>query len=114
MKVIFQLQMARCHRYTFRGGSNTCAGLHGMKIRMRSIGARIGYHSRKRAKFSSTAASDGSRRSSSSGRDEILQYGETRSKQLLAVAHTENEELIRIISARDATATERRRYEEGA
>jgi hypothetical protein len=34
-------------------------------------------------------------------------------KRLHAVAHTEQDELIRIISARDATAMERRGYEEG-
>jgi uncharacterized protein len=43
----------------------------------------------------------------------FFSLGETRSKRLLAVAHTEEDELIRIITARDATATERRRYEEG-
>jgi uncharacterized protein len=43
----------------------------------------------------------------------FFSLGETRSKRLLVVAHTEEEELIRIITARDATATERRRYEEG-
>jgi uncharacterized DUF497 family protein len=40
----------------------------------------------------------------------FFSLGETR---LLAVAHTEEDELIRIITARDATATERRGYEEG-
>jgi uncharacterized DUF497 family protein len=39
--------------------------------------------------------------------------GETRSKRLLAIAPTEEDEFIRIISARDATAKERRGYEEG-
>jgi uncharacterized protein len=43
----------------------------------------------------------------------FFSMGETRSKRLLAVAHTEEDELIRIITARDATATERRSYEEG-
>ena len=43
----------------------------------------------------------------------FFSLGETRAKRLLAVAHTEEDELIRIISARDATATERRKYEEG-
>ena len=43
----------------------------------------------------------------------FFSLGETRAKRLLAVAHTEEDELIRIISARDATATERRGYEEG-
>jgi uncharacterized protein len=43
----------------------------------------------------------------------FFSLGETRSNRLLAVAHTEENELIRIITARDATATERRRYEEG-
>jgi uncharacterized DUF497 family protein len=40
----------------------------------------------------------------------FFSLGETR---LLAVARTEEDELIRIITARDATATERRGYEEG-
>ena len=43
----------------------------------------------------------------------FFSLGVTRAKRLLAVAHTEEDELIRIISARDATATERRGYEEG-
>jgi hypothetical protein len=43
----------------------------------------------------------------------FFSMGQTRSKRLLAVAHTEEEELIRIITARDATAAERRGYEEG-
>lgn len=43
----------------------------------------------------------------------FFSLGETRATRLLAVAHTEDDELIRIITARDATATERRRYEEG-
>ena len=43
----------------------------------------------------------------------FFSLGETRAKRLLAVARTEEDELIRIISARDATATERRGYEEG-
>jgi uncharacterized DUF497 family protein len=36
----------------------------------------------------------------------LFSLGETRSKCLPAVAHTEENELIRIITARDATATE--------
>jgi uncharacterized protein len=43
----------------------------------------------------------------------FFSLGETRSQRLLAVAHTEEDEFIRIITARDATATERRKYEEG-
>jgi uncharacterized DUF497 family protein len=43
----------------------------------------------------------------------FFSLGETRAKRLLAVAHTEEDEFIRIITARDATATERRGYEEG-
>ena len=43
----------------------------------------------------------------------FFSLGETRSKRLLAIAHTEEDEFIRIISARDATARERRGYEEG-
>jgi hypothetical protein len=43
----------------------------------------------------------------------FFSLGETREKRLLAIAHTEEDEFIRIISARDATATERRGYEEG-
>ena len=39
--------------------------------------------------------------------------GETKAKRLLAVAHTEKEEFLRIISARDVNATERRRDEDG-
>jgi uncharacterized DUF497 family protein len=43
----------------------------------------------------------------------FFSLGETRAKRLLAVAHTEEDEFIRIITARDATLTERRNYEEG-
>jgi uncharacterized DUF497 family protein len=43
----------------------------------------------------------------------FFSLGETRAKRLLAVAHTEEDEFIRIISARDAAAKERRGYEEG-
>ena len=39
--------------------------------------------------------------------------GETKAKRLLAVAHTEKEEFLRIISARVVNATERRRDEDG-
>jgi uncharacterized protein len=43
----------------------------------------------------------------------FFSLGKTRSQRLLAVAHTEEDEFIRIITARDATGTERRKYEEG-
>jgi uncharacterized DUF497 family protein len=43
----------------------------------------------------------------------FFSLGETQAKRLLAVAHTEEDEFIRIISARDAAAKERRGYEEG-
>lgn len=43
----------------------------------------------------------------------FFSLGQTRSGRLLAVAHTEEDEFIRIITARDATATERRKYEDG-
>ena len=42
----------------------------------------------------------------------FFSLGVTRSRRLLVVAHTEEDEFIRIITARDATATERRSYEE--
>jgi uncharacterized protein len=47
--------------------------------------------------------------------DEVrfFSMGETRAKRLLAVAHTEEGDVIRIINARDVTATERRQYAEG-
>ena len=43
----------------------------------------------------------------------LFSLGETRAKRLLAVARTEEDEFIRIITARDATATEQGGYEEG-
>jgi uncharacterized DUF497 family protein len=42
-----------------------------------------------------------------------LSLGEDAGGRLLAVAHTIDEDTIRIISARPATAAERRDYEEG-
>ena len=44
--------------------------------------------------------------------DRFLALGETRTGRLLVVAHVIREEQIRLISARDATARERRDYEE--
>ena len=43
----------------------------------------------------------------------FLTIGETGKGELLVVAHTEGEDIIRIISARRATRQERRFYEKG-
>ena len=81
---------------------------------MRSIARSIEYHSRKQARFSFDplllTVTDHRHEA-----DELrfFSLGETRAKRLLAVAHTEQDEFIRIITARDATPTERRNYEEG-
>jgi uncharacterized DUF497 family protein len=42
-----------------------------------------------------------------------ITIGMARTMRLLAVAHTDREESVRLISARPVTRTERRRYEEG-
>ena len=43
----------------------------------------------------------------------FLTIGLSANRQILVVAHTEDDEVIRIISARAATAQERRFYEKG-
>jgi uncharacterized DUF497 family protein len=43
----------------------------------------------------------------------FLTFGQSSTGRILVVAHTEREEAIRLISARQATRTERRAYEEG-
>jgi uncharacterized DUF497 family protein len=43
----------------------------------------------------------------------FFSVGETRSGRLLTVGHTDGDDVIRIITARDATARERRDYEDG-
>ncbi|MGH7664429.1 MAG: BrnT family toxin [Gemmatimonadaceae bacterium] len=47
------------------------------------------------------------------GEDRTLTLGYTERQRLVIVAHTERDDRIRIISARWATATERRLYESG-
>lgn len=46
------------------------------------------------------------------GEARFVTFGISSSGRLLAVAHTEREEVIRIISAREATRSEREIYEE--
>jgi len=43
----------------------------------------------------------------------LVTFGVSSSGRLLAVAHTEKEDVIRIISARQTTRAERKLYEEG-
>jgi len=43
----------------------------------------------------------------------FFSVGETRSGRLLTVGHTDEDDVVRIITARDATARERRDYEDG-
>ena len=45
--------------------------------------------------------------------ERLITFGMSPAEQLLVVSHTERGEAIRIISARMATRTERRIYEEG-
>jgi uncharacterized DUF497 family protein len=47
------------------------------------------------------------------GEHRFLTFGYSRLEQLLVVVHTERREKIRIISARRATAQERKIYEDG-
>jgi uncharacterized DUF497 family protein len=49
----------------------------------------------------------------SEGEERLITFGMSPAAQLLVVSHTERDEAIRIISARMATRTERRIYEEG-
>ena len=49
----------------------------------------------------------------SEGEERLITFGMSPAGQLLVVSHTERDEAIRIISARMATRTERRIYEEG-
>jgi hypothetical protein len=49
----------------------------------------------------------------SEGEERMITFGMSPARQLLVVSHTERGEAIRIISARMATRTERRIYEEG-
>ena len=44
--------------------------------------------------------------------DRFIIIGSTESGKILVVAHTDDEATVRIISAREATATERKFYEE--
>jgi hypothetical protein len=85
-----------------------------MRRRPRSIGGNIEYHFRKPSEvfFDPLMVTKVDHRHPV---DEMrfFSLGETREKRLLSIAHTEEDEFIRIISARDATATERRGYEEG-
>ena len=47
------------------------------------------------------------------GEERFVTFGVSSRGRLLVVAHTEREDIIRIISAREATRPERRIYEEG-
>ena len=49
----------------------------------------------------------------SEGEERLITFGMSSERRLLVVSHTERGEAIRIISARIATQTERRIYEEG-
>ncbi len=49
----------------------------------------------------------------SAGQVRWITFGLSNRQRLLAVSHTEEEDMIRIISARAATRPERRLYEEG-
>lgn len=49
----------------------------------------------------------------SEGEERLITFGMSPAGQLLVVSHTERDEALRIISARIATRTERRIYEEG-
>jgi len=50
----------------------------------------------------------------SENEDRYLTFGESQENRLLAVVHTDREEAVRLISAREVTRQERRQYEEGA
>jgi uncharacterized protein len=47
------------------------------------------------------------------GEERFVTFGVSSRGRLLVVAHTEREDIIRIISAREATRPERKIYEEG-
>ena len=47
------------------------------------------------------------------GEERFVTFGVSSRGRLLVVAHTDREDIIRIISAREATRTERKIYEEG-
>ena len=49
----------------------------------------------------------------SSGEHRFITFGVSSQGRLLVVAHTDRNDVVRIISARPAMATERRIYEEG-
>ncbi len=49
----------------------------------------------------------------STGEERFVTFGNSQSGQLLVVSHTEEDEVVRIISARLATRKERKIYEEG-
>lgn len=46
--------------------------------------------------------------------DRFLTFGKSENNRLLAVSHTDREESLRIISAREATRRERKQYDEGS
>ncbi|MBV9495531.1 MAG: BrnT family toxin [Acidobacteria bacterium] len=48
----------------------------------------------------------------STNEDRFITIGLSERQRLLTVTHTDRDEIIRIISAREATRAERRRYEE--
>jgi uncharacterized DUF497 family protein len=49
----------------------------------------------------------------SNGEFRFLTFGRSSTGRILVVAHTDREEAVRLISARRATRSERRAYEEG-
>jgi uncharacterized DUF497 family protein len=49
----------------------------------------------------------------SSGERRFLTTGRAKSERLIVIAHTDRNERVRIISARDATRVERKQYESG-
>lgn len=52
-------------------------------------------------------------RSQDTGEERVITFGVSTSGRLLVAAHTEHGDTIRIITARSATAAERKIYEEG-
>jgi len=47
------------------------------------------------------------------GEDRFITIGTSANNNLIVVVHTDRDDIIRIISARKATASERRQYEQG-
>jgi uncharacterized protein len=63
--------------------------------------------------FADPLAATGADPDHSVGEARLITFGRSDTGQLLAVAHTEADDTLRIISARPATRSERQIYEEG-